>query len=111
MKKRHIENTASITWHGSHYLVPIEVMEQYKIEEETLSIEDVFGELIDENGEPGLLLKGLRNREGLTQVKFAELINVTQANLSAMENGKRSIGKEIAKRIEAKFGIDYRLFL
>lgn len=59
----------------------------------------------------GALLKGLRAREDLSQVEFARKINVTQANLSKMENGKRPIGKTIAKRIEKIFGTDYRYFL
>jgi hypothetical protein len=32
-------------------------------------------------------------------------------NLSAMENGRRSIGKELAKRIAEQFDMDYRHFL
>jgi transcriptional regulator with XRE-family HTH domain len=57
------------------------------------------------------LLKGLRAREGLSQVEFAKKINITQANLSAMENGRRPIGKIVAKRIEKVFGTNYRYFL
>ena len=34
-------------------------------------MEDVFGDLINEHGEPGLLLKGLRHREGLSQIELA----------------------------------------
>lgn len=37
--------------------------------------------------------------------------NITQTNLSAMENGRRPIGKELAKRIAEKFQVDYRIFL
>jgi len=55
--------------------------------------------------------KGLRLREGLSQVQFAKKINVNQANLSSMENGNRPIGKVIAKRIQRIFGTDYRYFL
>ncbi len=59
----------------------------------------------------GALLKGLRTREVLSQVLFAKKIQVTQANLSNMENGRRSIGKIIAKRIKKIFHIDYRYFI
>ncbi|MEM1243522.1 MAG: helix-turn-helix transcriptional regulator, partial [Pseudomonadota bacterium] len=78
---------------------------------DALAIEDVFSDLIKESGEPALLLKGLRHKEGLTQIQFAQLIRITQTNLSAMENGRRKIGKDIAKRIAKKFSVDYRLFL
>lgn len=114
MKKLHIENVVTVTWHGGHYALPVTVMEKYKIDQKDkshLTIEDVFGELIDEHGEPGLLLKGLRHREGLSQVEFSKMLHITQANLSAMENGRRNIGKELAKRIANKFNIDYRYFL
>ncbi len=59
----------------------------------------------------GALLKGLRTREGLSQIEFAKRIHVTQANLSNMENGRRPIGKNIAKRLEKVFGVDYRYFI
>lgn len=84
------------------------VINRYKIEKEDKhSIEDVFGDLIEEHGEPAVLLRGLRNKEDMTQVDFAKAIGVTQANLSAMENNRRIIGKDIAKRIGKKFGVDY----
>ena len=113
MKKHPTNETANVIWHGARYAVPLEVIEQYKIEseEQLESINDVFGELITEHGEPAVLLKGLRTKEGLSQIDFAKEVRLTQQNLSAMENGRRSIGKEVAKRIAEKFGIDYRMFL
>lgn len=42
-------------------------------------------------------LKGYRNREGWTQAELCEKLGVNQANLSKMENGKRSIGKAIGR--------------
>jgi len=114
MKKPHTENVAMVTWHGAHYALPVRVIEKYRVKEESkthLSIDDVFGELIDEHGEPGLLLKGLRHREGLSQIELAKILNISQTNLSAMENGRRPIGKELAKRIAANFEVDYRVFL
>ena len=56
-------------------------------------------------------LKGMRNREGWTQVELAAKIGVSQANLSKMENGKRPIGKKIAHRLAEVFETDYRVFL
>lgn len=58
-----------------------------------------------------LNLRGLRNREGLTQGQFGDAIGVEQSNISKMEHGKRHIGVKIAKRIQEVFDIDYRLFL
>ncbi|WP_165476880.1 helix-turn-helix domain-containing protein [Legionella fairfieldensis] len=113
MKKPHTDNIAMVTWHGEHYALPVGVIEKYKVKESNayLTINDVFGELINEHGEPGLLLKGLRHREDLSQTELAKILNISQTNLSAMENGRRAIGKEVAKRIAEEFKIDYRIFL
>ena len=51
----------------------------------------------------GALLRGTRHREGLPQKDFAKKIGITQGDLSKMENGKRSIGKVVAKRIQKMF--------
>lgn len=69
--------------------------------------EEAFGDI------PGtaLNLRGLRNREGLTQEQLGNAIGVEQSNVSKMERGTRRIGIKIAKRIEEIFGIDYHLFV
>jgi DNA-binding XRE family transcriptional regulator len=112
-KKHHTDDVAKISWHGVCYAVPIEVMERYKVtsDDQYTSIDDLFSDLTQQSGEPGALLKGLRYREGLSQIEFAKKLNISQTNLSAMENGRRALGKEFAKRIADHFGVDYRIFL
>lgn len=78
---------------------------------EVSGIQSLFENLDEKFTKAGTLLKGSRLREGLSQVEFAKKIKVTQANLSNMESGKRTIGKIIAKRIEKIFGTNYRYFL
>lgn len=68
---------------------------------------EVFGDL----PVPAVNLRGLRNREGLSQKKFGEAIGIEQSNISKMERGERQISPKIAKRLNDVFGIDYRLFL
>lgn len=123
--KKHLINTQAhgstlhITHHNKTYIVPKKVIEQYSVElpqskikrKPTKSIESLFAKLDEKFTKAGALLKGLRLREGLSQIAFAKKIKVTQANLSNMENGKRPIGKTIAKRIEKIFGTNYRYFL
>lgn len=58
-----------------------------------------------------VLLRGLRNREGITQAELGKLLNVEQTNISKMERGLRPIGKSLAMRIAKVFKTDYRLFL
>lgn len=77
----------------------------------TRSIFDLFSDINTKHGEQGALLYGLRMRENLSQTAFAEKINITQPELSKMENGTRPIGKIIAKRLEKVFGTPYQLFL
>ena len=47
----------------------------------------------------------------MTQVELAKKIKTDQRNISAMENGKRPIGKEMAKRLAKVFKTDYQVFL
>jgi DNA-binding XRE family transcriptional regulator len=78
---------------------------------EIISADEAFKNLTDRYGKAGALLRGIRIREGLTQIEFAKLIGTSQANLSSMENGTRPIGKNKAKVIAEKFDVDYRYFL
>lgn len=99
------------------YHIPVKIAERYRSKEsrsrvtDNVSIEEAFSDLISKYGEKGALLRGLRSRESLTQAEFAKKLNINQSNLSAMEHGKRPIGKEMAKKIGKVFKTDYRLFL
>lgn len=59
----------------------------------------------------GKALAGVRYREGLTQVQLAEKIGIPQRHISEMENGKRTIGKVMAKRLGEALNVGYRMFL
>jgi len=56
-------------------------------------------------------LKGLRLREGLSQLALGNLLGINQANISLMEQGKRPIGKNLARRLADFFKTDYRMFI
>ena len=75
-------------------------------EDESLSLEEVFPDL-----HQGSAIRGLRLREGLTQEQLARLVGVKRTNLSEMENGKRPIGKNMAKRLARVLKTDYKVFL
>ena len=70
------------------------------------SIEEVFPDF-----HIGHALRGLRSREGLTQKQLAEMIGVKPSHISEMENGKRSIGKNMAKRLAKALRTVYKVFL
>lgn len=105
-----------VTYDQKIYAIPKMIAEQYVVHEassrrDSVPASLVFAALEKKLTRAGMLLKGLRTKEALTQKEFAKKINVTQSNLSHMENGRRPIGKNIAKRIEHIFGVDYRYFL
>jgi DNA-binding XRE family transcriptional regulator len=112
-------STLHITHHDKTYVIPKNIAEKYVVENKknapakkpAKSIQTLLEKLDKKFTKAGTLLKGLRAREGLSQIEFAKKIDVTQANLSNMENGRRPIGKIIAKRIEKIFGTNYRYFL
>ena len=61
---------------------------------------------------PGKALRIYRENAGLTQTALGERMGgVPRQHISNMENGKRPIGKENAKRLAAALHVDYRLFL
>jgi DNA-binding XRE family transcriptional regulator len=59
----------------------------------------------------GVYLRGIRLREDLTQQALADLTGISRSNISAMEHGKRPIGKETAKKLAGILNCDYRRFL
>ncbi len=75
-------------------------------EDESLPLEEVFPDL-----HPGSAIRGLRLRGGLTQEQLARRLGVKRTNLSEMENGKRPIGKNMAKRLAQVLKTDYKVFL
>ena len=119
--RKHHTNTEHIrmTYHSNVYEVPLRVLEKYRIVKspskkeasDTINAEDFFSNVDEKYSKAGALLKGLRYREDLNQTEFAKRINVTQADLSKMENGKRRIGRTLAQRIAKEFGINYRSLL
>ena len=76
-----------------------------------MSVDEVLHEMCGDLPRWAIALRGLRAREGLTQVKMSTLLGIPQGNISQIEHGKRPIGKQIAKRLAKMFKTDYRLFL
>ena len=119
MKKHHTDSQTPNMIHlsdGLHsYAFPESLANQYIIDNDgsnsSVSSDDIFVVINEKFSKAGALLKGVRAREGLNQSDFAKAIEVTQANLSKMENGKRAIGRVVAKRIESAFDVNYRYFL
>jgi|ERR1051325_11392551 DNA-binding XRE family transcriptional regulator len=91
----------------------IEVKEHHSQDDEGTVIwnDDAFKKWFGDESKGAVMLRGLRHREGLTQLELGKILGTAQANISLMEKGKKSIGKQIAKRLASVFRTDYRLFL
>ena len=120
MKTRHIKVSRPvlcISEQGQVYKLPQSVLNKYVVYDDvsikkiknnvrfSLSVtpEEAFAEINAKYTKTGALLKAVRLREGLNQKDFAELINVTQGDLSKMEHGKRPVGKILVERVAKKF--------
>jgi plasmid maintenance system antidote protein VapI len=79
--------------------------------EASIPAEEVFPELADATKKPGVMLRGARLKEELTQVQLAKKIGIPHSHISAMENGSRPIGKNMARRFAKFLKTDYRLLL
>lgn len=82
-----------------------------KPREAPFSADEAIKKIADGKPEWAIALSGLRYREDLTQKQLGNMVGVDQGNISNMENGKRPIGKNIAKKLAELFHVDYRVFL
>lgn len=82
-----------------------------KEENSLMSADEAIKNICGNRPEWAVALRGLRFREGLTQKLLGEMLGIEQTNISKMEQGKRPIGKRIAKKLADLFHTDYRLFL
>jgi DNA-binding XRE family transcriptional regulator len=75
-------------------------------EDRLYSIDEVFPDF-----HPGDTLKGARLMHELTQAQLAAMIGVKASHISEMEKGKRTIGKEMARRLAKALNTSYQVFL
>jgi ribosome-binding protein aMBF1 (putative translation factor) len=60
----------------------------------------------------GMAIRGARFREGLTQRELSESTGIPQRHISELENGKRQMGKDWAKRLAKALNVgDFRVFI
>lgn len=74
--------------------------------DELFTVEEVFPD-----STVGALLKGARYKEDMTQEQLAEASGIARRHISEMENNRRAIGKERARRLAEVLKVDYRVFL
>ncbi len=119
-KKRPTENMVEVHFRGpassikklrrtAITLKVVDLSEKNVEEKDFYTPEELSPELLWNRG--GVCLRGGRGKEGLTQKQLAELTGIAQHHISEMENGKRPIGKETARKLASALNIDYRVFL
>jgi DNA-binding XRE family transcriptional regulator len=77
--------------------------------EATFTVAEAFPDLLGQD-QP-LALRAYRHREDLTQKELSALTGIPQHHISEMENGKRTIGKERARKLAEALHCDYRRLL
>lgn len=87
------------------------VVEEKHSDEKAVLWRDLAKDRIVKYTEQGIALRGARYREGLSQKELAKLCDISQDNLSRMENGKRVIGEKLAKKLGKILNVDYHLFM
>lgn len=85
--------------------------EKSEMRDEPMSYHEAMNILLAGESQGAVMLRGLRNREGMTQAELGKMLGIGQTNISKMELGKRSISKNVVKRLAELFKTDYRLFL
>lgn len=78
---------------------------------DSIPADEVFPHLKDPQKRIGIIFRGIRCKNNLTQSAVAKRLGLDQSDVSKIEKGKRPVGKALAKKIEKAFGIDYHRFL
>ena len=112
-RKRHIDKMDTARFLGP----PDKIMEVRRFAgslglsdmEDTIDYREAFPEFAGK--EPQIAIKAYRTREGLTQDQLAKLAGIPRRHISDMENGRRQIGKENARKLAQALNTDYRMFL
>ena len=79
-------------------------------DEKTFTVAEAFPDLVAQDPQT-IALRAYRHRENLTQKELAALTGIPQHHISEMENGKRVIGKERARKLAEELHCDYRRVL
>ena len=120
METRHIEQAAEIV-----LTVPIE--EAMRVSEAVRTVLELAGHKVRRvssqcgglhsiaevfpEAHPGMVLRGFRGRDDMTQTDLAEKLGISQNRVSDMESGKRTISRRMAEKLGALFEVPHKAFL
>lgn len=80
-------------------------------DERPVAWEELAKERIAKHKKAGLVLRGMRYRESMSQKELAKRSGVHQNEISKIENGKRTVGEKVAKRLAEALNFNYQLLL
>ena len=69
------------------------------------SAEVVFNEVAKDRPRGAVYLRGIRNREGISQKELEEMTSIPVSNISKYESGTRKITEAVAKKFAKALGI------
>jgi DNA-binding XRE family transcriptional regulator len=120
MKTRHIEKAVEI-------VLTVPVKEATRVSETVRVVMELAGHKVrhvNDDGEglysiaevfpearPGMVLRGFRGRDDMTQKVLAEKLGISQNRVSDMESGKRPITRRMAEKLGVLFEVPYKAFL
>lgn len=123
MKERHTKQTTckvvievpgqakKFTFVPTKHLQKLEnFLEKYG-ESESIPWEELAKDRIAKYKKSGLALRGARYREGFSQKELSRRTGISQENISKMENGQRSVGEKVAKKLAKALHIDFELLI
>ncbi len=88
------------------------LLEKYSEDDDSpVAWEILAKERIEKYKKSGLVLRGMRYREGMSQKQLEEATGITQNEISNIENGKRTVGKKNAEKLAKALNFDYRMLL
>lgn len=110
-KLYHIPNTEDAIKQLSSFLKKINIKDHISNWEESTPWELLAKDRLEKYKKSGIVLRGARYREGLSQTELAMKSGVAQNEISKIENGKRGVGEKVAKKLAKILNIDYLLLI
>jgi len=100
-----------------HTFIPIEsagrfeaILSEYE-ESDSVDWRIVAKDTLAKHKKAGMVLRGARGRDNMTQKELAKRSGVSQENISRIENGKRVVGEKLAKKLAKPLKINYLLLM
>jgi DNA-binding XRE family transcriptional regulator len=100
-----------LTFVPAQHLQKLEAFLEKYGSSESIPWEELAKDRIAKYKKSGLALRGARYREGLSQKELAKRSGISQENISKMENGKRSVGEKVAKKLAKSLRIHFELLI